>query len=48
MLHRLMENGVDMVVRQGVDDGLSISPAADQAGLFQDAKLVGNGGLRHL
>ena len=43
MLHRLMENGVDMVVRQGVDDGLAVALEFHQVRLLELAQLVRHG-----
>jgi len=34
MFQSLPENGIDMVVCEGIKDGLSLSAAADKAGLL--------------
>ena len=40
MFQSLPENGIDMVVCEGIKDGLSLSAAADKAGLQAGDRIV--------
>lgn len=48
MFHGELKNGLDMVVRQRINHVFSVAPRADEVTLPEDAKLMRNGGLRHI
>ena len=47
MFQRLSEDGGNVRIRQRVKNGFSLTAADHEPGLFQNTKLVGDGGLGH-
>ena len=47
MLQALIDDCKHMGVQQGIINGFSVPAVFDQAALFQDAELMGNGALGH-
>ena len=45
VLQPLVDDGLDVVVRQGVEHGLALPPGLHQPDVFQCPELVGDGGL---
>ena len=45
MLQAHFQNGLYMVIRQGIEDILALPAEFDQLHLLQDPQLVGNGAL---
>ena len=48
MIPSLIDDGADMVVRKGIENGFPFSAAFYQFVLLQDAELMGNGRLGHV
>ena len=48
MMNTHVENAVNVVIVERIEHGLSAAARLDQLGLLQNAKLVGNGGLRQI
>ena len=48
MIPSLIDDGTDMVVCKGIENGFPLSAAFYQFILLQDAKLMGNGRLGHV
>ena len=48
MIPSLVDNGADMVVCKGIENGFPFSAAFYQFVLLQDAELMGNGRLGHV
>jgi len=44
----LQDDVVDMIIIQGIVDGLAAAAVFDQLGVFEETKLMGDGGLVHL
>ncbi len=44
----LQDDVVDMIIIQGIVDGLAVAAVFDQLGVFEETKLMGDGGLVHL
>ena len=44
----LQDDVVDMIIIQGIVDGLAVAAVFDQLGVFEETKLMRDGGLVHL